>query len=685
MAPTFQVLRITAHCDNPIRNSAKQLIFGDNVLWEGKNTHDGDKGSLAPNVFSYDFKSAVPSSIKVTIKHTGDKHVGSKHCLHGLVDGHKIIASDLFAVESTGEATVAAKIVDPHMSQKPFSWNADVSWELAEEGSTHKTVCAEKTRLELYWIWGEIHEIFLSGNAGIPVELLRSAIPSLTAGPNRVALNSDPAIDSWATNLAFGGYNKRYDTMSGAPHFGVSYNGGYFYYSYYVQAAAGRGPGSLYPIVNCYDQAAMVQVLTSFNGPTASWLYQDPYGYINTTYLVGIGNCNNPFFQSNNTPQVIAVNSPYRTGFGNHAYNGLLAVLDRLNDRVYDACGGPHLGTETPQQYINAAIDPRTSPRPSIYNITQYLGVTGYGASVALKTTAKSKPSEHVQNLVKKCSVDTPKPHFQAHWDDLPNWAKTVLGDRCEVAYHEVNVAETQMETLWHLTGVSGSTDGNVVVRAEVLTRVGGDGKLDTRAASTAASEHLITEVKNTQLDLGSGFEHIDKLWVPAELDDFGETSVRYADDVLQGRVLIVSGNSLVDIRGGTSSKDLVSVARSLLKHTTAEKPVSLDVPHVTRHSNHIPEANRGSPNDETVKGIGSRFEIVCHVEGRVTSASAHVGDNGLLLSGTTISIDAGNDRSKVVFLFVTRKLGTHVVDLLMVERADLKVFSEKVEVKVVA
>jgi hypothetical protein len=39
-----------------------------------------------------------------------------------------------------------------------------------------------------------------------------------------------------------------------------------------------------------------------------------------------------------------------RWGFDGH-------VFCELDDRIYDACIGPHLGTETRSQYIDAAID----------------------------------------------------------------------------------------------------------------------------------------------------------------------------------------------------------------------------------------------------------------------------------------------------------------------------------------
>jgi len=660
------------------------MIFGDHVLWEGDKNRDTDRGSLAPHVFAYDFKSAVTSSVNVAIKITGGENDGAEYSLHGLLDGHKIFASDFFAVESTGEATVAAKIVDRQTSAVPFSWNVDISWELTQKGSENKVESADKTRLELYWISGDVHEIFLSEKAGIPVEFLRSAIKSLSPKSDRAVLVSNPAQNVWATQQAFWYYNKVYDTNSGESHFGVNGAGGNFDYEYYIQSSEGR-LGGLYPTVNCYDQAAMVQVLSSFSAGRASWLYQEPYGFINNTNLIGVGECNNPFFQRNGTDPIIDVNDGRRTAFARHAYNGMLNTpAIQANDRIYDACGGPHLGTETPQQYITAAIDPRSMP--SVNTIWPQRGVMRYFNSMKTEATVQPKSSEHVGSLIKACSADASKPHSQTRWDDVPSWVKTVLGDSCDVAYRKIHIGETQVDALWHLTGVKGSGDGNVMVRVRVETRVDGDGKLDTAASSAAISKRLVAEVTNTQLDLGVDYSEISTLWVPAKLDDYGETSIQHAPGILRGRILIVSGNCMIDIRGGTSSEDLVPVARSLLKHTTAEKPFTLHVPHLARHSYHIPKANRGSQEDDrVVKGIGSSFEIKCHVDGIASSASAHVEDLGLLLSKTEIETNAANKTSTVTFTFVTRKVGIHAVHLQFTESASLTVKTELIQVKVVA
>jgi hypothetical protein len=130
--------------------------------------------------------------------------------------------------------------------------------------------------------------------------------------------------------------------MSGAPSYGVSYNGGAFLLDSYLKAAL--------TVVNCYDQAGGIQSLCGAVGVYLTWYYLEPFGYLKTSNLIGVGSCNNPFFKSNGSKALVAAADPKRTGFGNHAFGG-------LTDKVLDACAGPHTGTETKAQYVSASVD----------------------------------------------------------------------------------------------------------------------------------------------------------------------------------------------------------------------------------------------------------------------------------------------------------------------------------------
>jgi len=105
-----------------------------------------------------------------------------------------------------------------------------------------------------------------------------------------------------------------------------------------------------------------------------------PFGYINTTDLVGVGSCNNPFFNTTNevnyidnvtpsgivsysscmppTNRVCGVDDKKRSSFSNHMY----AILNNGGTNyVFDACAGPVVGNLDRDAYLNMTIDHSTS------------------------------------------------------------------------------------------------------------------------------------------------------------------------------------------------------------------------------------------------------------------------------------------------------------------------------------
>ncbi|MDR2757566.1 MAG: hypothetical protein LBC20_17900, partial [Planctomycetaceae bacterium] len=91
-------------------------------------------------------------------------------------------------------------------------------------------------------------------------------------------------------------------------------------------------------------------------GISVQYTYMNKFGYINTVNLVGIGNCNNPFYNNGtaiNSPVVGAdLLLPNRTGFGNHAFA-------MLGNDVYDACALT-IGVSF-NNYLMTAIDTSTT------------------------------------------------------------------------------------------------------------------------------------------------------------------------------------------------------------------------------------------------------------------------------------------------------------------------------------
>jgi len=149
------------------------------------------------------------------------------------------------------------------------------------------------------------------------------------------------------------GHGMSYDTIYGEPHYTENLAGILMNLTAYMKKVSIK-PGLPNEIVNCYDQATAVYSFGTILGINVQYIYLDPFGYINTTDLVGpINNdCNNPFYTLNNSNKFVAPDSPDRTGFGNHAF----IIYKNVDEYVFDACAGPVLGKPI-LQYINDTID----------------------------------------------------------------------------------------------------------------------------------------------------------------------------------------------------------------------------------------------------------------------------------------------------------------------------------------
>jgi hypothetical protein len=167
-------------------------------------------------------------------------------------------------------------------------------------------------------------------------------------------LKTDAAVAGKVTQYCHGNHRLRYDTKEGAPRYWDASSGEFALNKYMARGIAR---------CNCYDQASAVQVLSAAVGTRLDWVYMDPYGFIQSTMLVGVGLCNNPFYTnpSFSKERNTRPDDPRRSPFGNHAF----CHRDRM---VLDACAGPHDGAELLQQYVGAAIDSSQWPYDN-YNV----------------------------------------------------------------------------------------------------------------------------------------------------------------------------------------------------------------------------------------------------------------------------------------------------------------------------
>ncbi len=235
-------------------------------------------------------------------------------------------------------------------------YEGDVSWGL--ETSTMSLPLTNKTRLELFVILDRPATFY---KEGVWVEALRFVFKKAKVG----GITDIAQVAAKITRYCHAGHGMTYDTEFGESHFDALSMGGQNFKLFGYMAKKGKTGN----VVNCYDQAAAVQALTGSIGAKLSWVFLQPYGYINKTNLVGIGACNNPFFKGNGTKPVVDRLSPDRTAFGNHAFiaNGT---------KILDACAGPHVGTETLRTYMESAIDAEVTitalKAPKAWNKTDY-------------------------------------------------------------------------------------------------------------------------------------------------------------------------------------------------------------------------------------------------------------------------------------------------------------------------
>ncbi|KAG8740444.1 hypothetical protein FRC10_004309 [Ceratobasidium sp. 414] len=117
--------------------------------------------------------------------------------------------------------------------------------------------------------------------------------------------------------------------------------------------------------VNCYDQAAVVWTgvtlaLETGSVPKLIWRFASPFGFINSTHLVGWpGETNNPFFKQISDAQNIPKTDgrfTWRKSFGNHAFL-------EFDEGVLDATCGPWVGDKSLDEYLKGSIDYETGYR----------------------------------------------------------------------------------------------------------------------------------------------------------------------------------------------------------------------------------------------------------------------------------------------------------------------------------
>ncbi|SDY78531.1 hypothetical protein SAMN04487939_10672 [Lysobacter sp. yr284] len=306
-------------------------------------------GSQKPGAYVVKAKAGTnnKAKVKVRIKRAA-AGMAATLTLKGELKGLKFQGD---CPSSVGEHEVSVEILN--LPDTTEHYQGDARWSLEDPASKASSALAPATRLELF--------VLLDAPTGpFATEVWAEALRFLfiRAGLGASA-KADAAIRK-ITRYCHGKHGLHYDTQRGASFFGGDdgLNGNAFQLMRYMQKKSApicpaSGAVDDGRTVNCYDQACAVQTLACSLGIPARCYYQNPFGFINKTDLIGVGACNNPFYSSNGTSPMIGANDPNRTQFGNHAFA-------HLATRVEDACAGPH-HNETLKAYLTGSIDVPTT------------------------------------------------------------------------------------------------------------------------------------------------------------------------------------------------------------------------------------------------------------------------------------------------------------------------------------
>ena len=463
----------------------------------------------------------------------------------------------------------------------------------------------------------------------------------------------------------------------------------------------------------------MLELCFSLQGgrDLTSWLSQNPFGILKSTILVGGLVVNdNDFMKANRS---------LRIGFGLHVYNGYPKWSDDESKRgapkitrIYDACAGPHRGTENIGQYIAASIDkssqskirigdavkPKSgvcpqvakveklvnvslmaslstdvNPTPAIYtalsshhadpasadvldgvdDIRSATGVIGINMiTPGLKVQYMLPPTESLSPFVNDAIAEGTVSY--ADWATLSTWlGDTLVGWKVE--YERVTVSEAETQGLWFISDKEAPCS-RIRVHVSVVSAVE-DGKLNMDKSANIVRDRVHSIVMSTQRD---------GIWASRTLpDNLGGKSLQYVDDVAAGRVVVAARNVVMDIEGMTSGEELRCQALKLLECAATKDPNNLDVPEIPFVQQQVIKVgiktNSATPLEELnadrimMTGIDTCFSVVLSVDWEIAAAGAGSYGTWALFDkyvlGKPGSGKGGKGRT-VEFFFIVREVG---------------------------
>jgi hypothetical protein len=313
---------------------------------------DGPNQSQKPAVFPFAHKGTQKAKVKIKIESRGYSGNGK---LRGIL---KTLEFEGDIPLAAGEHTVETTLKEPPDAtawvKGPMSWGIE---------SPDISVLAGTPLTELFFVFDDPGKMRYFKDKGVWIEALRFLFRSSKVA----AKNKDKEAVAEVTKCCFGLSKHEYDINGGEAHFIPNENGsvvwGKFGLTEYIRKSKRKS------LLNCYDQAYAVVVLSGALGLRVHGLFLDPFGFLSYMELVGRGPCNNPFpsakfeHESRNPNGskrkkrlkkedflVVDGKDPYRSGFGNH-------MFCEFGRTIYDACAGPAKGGDDRLGYLRHSVD----------------------------------------------------------------------------------------------------------------------------------------------------------------------------------------------------------------------------------------------------------------------------------------------------------------------------------------
>ena len=356
--PKFEARIVGVRFLSPVRVARRGAAISGEHWTEGVDVNE-------PNIADGSTKAAVvriagrgEPGVRLRIRVTRSVDVGPTGPVTGTLGG-LAFAAPVQCPTSVGEHVVDARIVllHPHIARDA----GDASWQI--EVDPIGRVSLGTTRLEVVTVLDNPVRCFAGG---VWIEVLRL----LLARAGVAGLDTRRAAAAAVARFGHTGLALTYDTVGGAPAFNSGTHGANGYLlARLISPIRGK-------VVNCYDMAAGVSAMAGSLGVNLGWKYMDPFGFLAPSSLIGVGQCNNPFFRGQafvNGARVPAwptpmapPNEPRRTSFGNHAFtsfsplgNANLSGTDPgpAEEAIGDACAGPATFDVTLAQYVLRSVD----------------------------------------------------------------------------------------------------------------------------------------------------------------------------------------------------------------------------------------------------------------------------------------------------------------------------------------